>query len=220
MGIILVEPCLFGMAIWGKGWRAATETLGSGQTSPHFSTYSMPGICIALHLLHRWSASVSARCMVENAACLRTPSLQIFAAAMTGRGLLSTAARPAGEEADWFGTVGLILGCYCVCGAWKHHPREHTVNLTQGKKQENNMSSRSALPSGNDRSTGDHVSAITAYSLCLFVCMQKVHRASLIIKHPLSMCGLLHPLCMFTVQMRVLFSSLGERTLEVILDGC
>lgn len=50
------EPCLFCMAKWGRGWRVATETLGSGQTSPHFSTYSMFWICIALHLLHRWSA--------------------------------------------------------------------------------------------------------------------------------------------------------------------
>ena len=32
------EPCLFCMAKWGRGWRVATETLGSGQTSPHFST--------------------------------------------------------------------------------------------------------------------------------------------------------------------------------------
>lgn len=31
------------------------------------------------------------------------------------------------------------------------------------------MSSRSALPSGNDRSTGEHVSASSAYRL--FVCM-------------------------------------------------
>lgn len=50
------EPCLFCMEKWGRGWRVATETLGSGQTSPHFSTYSMLGFCIALHSLHRWSA--------------------------------------------------------------------------------------------------------------------------------------------------------------------
>lgn len=41
------EPCLFCMVKWDRGWRVATETLGSGQTSPHFSTYSMLGICIA-----------------------------------------------------------------------------------------------------------------------------------------------------------------------------
>lgn len=130
------EPCLFCMAKWGRGWRVATETLGFGQTSPHFSTYSL--LCIALHSLHRWFGRVFAKCMVVRCSLFEdTSPFQLSIAAMTGRGLLSTAARPAGEKADWFGTVALHLRMLLsVWSLWISSAPTHAVILTQGKKGE------------------------------------------------------------------------------------
>ncbi len=83
----------------------------------------IPGSGFALHCIC-CIADRPCFCKVHGGrcSCFEDTPLHIFVAAMTGRGLLSTAARPTGEEADWFGTVGRSCGRYSVCGACKYHP--------------------------------------------------------------------------------------------------
>lgn len=87
------------------------------------------------------------------------------------------------------------------------------------------MSSRSALPSGNDRSTGEHVSAITAYSLYLCACkINKYINKWCILKQRYP--DIVTPLSIYLVYLQcrwiywpMLFFLLDKRTREVILDG-
>lgn len=64
-----------------------------------------------------------------------------------------------------FASAGVIL-CVEPVNIVRANTRRDSHSGKKGEN-ENNMSSRSALPSGNDRSTGDHVSAITAWAPAL-----------------------------------------------------
>lgn len=89
--------------------------------------------CICCIVEHRFFFS---KCMVKMQLVWGHPPLHRSIAAMIGRGLLSTAARPVGEEADWFGTVVRICGCYSVCGACKYNPRKQAVRSLREKRSE------------------------------------------------------------------------------------
>lgn len=108
--------------------------------------------------------SVFATCMVEDAAGLRTPPPVIHCCHDRQRSPLNYGS--AGWRRGrliWDGGSHLRM-LFCPWSLWILSTQTHRDSHSGKGGKENNMSSRSALPSGNDRSTGDHVSAAAAYS--------------------------------------------------------